>query len=129
MEQGSQKKILIVDDDLSFSELLCQILKTKNYAVEAVHNGFDGIERAKLILPAGIILDFRLPDMNGFDFCLLLKESSHTSSIPVMVVSGFQKKADDRVLKKLGIGYYMEKPFKNSEFLDAVADLIGKGSS
>lgn len=124
MEPFVMPRILIVDDDPSFSEMLCQILTTRNYEVETAHTGYKGIVQAKLNIPNGIILDFRLPDMNAFDFCHHLQEFPQTRKVPIMVVSGFQQKLDDARLAALGIQSYLEKPFKNNEFLDSVARLL-----
>jgi DNA-binding response OmpR family regulator len=124
MEQVLKAKILIVDDDPSFCEMLCQILTTRNYQVETEHTGMKGILQAKVNVPSGIILDFRLPDMNAYDFCHYLKEFPQTRKVPVMVVSGFQQKLDNAQLAAMGISIYLEKPFKNSDFLDSVERLL-----
>jgi CheY-like chemotaxis protein len=124
MEPGKQNKILVVEDDPNFCELLRQLLRTRSYAVETARSGLEGIGRAKQLLPQGIILDFRLPDMNAVDFCTSLKEFSQTRTIPVMVVSGFQKHLGDTEMARLGIHHYLEKPFKNSEFLQMVHNMV-----
>ncbi|MBR2913384.1 MAG: response regulator, partial [Oscillospiraceae bacterium] len=78
-------KILIVEDEIALAEALSEILKRNKYAVDAVHDGEDGLEYAMTGIYDCIILDIMLPKMNGLDVLRILR-SKHIST-PVLLLT------------------------------------------
>jgi|GEM_PF-551788 len=112
--------IIIVDDDPYTLELLSLILKGQGYRITAVNSGKIALEKVKIDPPDLIILDVRMPYMDGFEVCAQLKNCEDTKDIPVVFISAL-----DDVLNKLegfSIGGvdYISKPFALLEVLARV---------
>jgi len=104
-----KNRLLIVDDDTSCLMEMIGILK-KEYELSTAKNGPAAIERAKLSQPDLIILDVFMPDMNGFDVIIKLKELDETKDIPVVFASGAEGNNDERRGLELGAIDYIRKP-------------------
>lgn len=88
------KKILVINDSESLSEVLQFYLEMENYEVVVALNGGEGLEKATQTLPDLILLDVLMPDMNGFDVCLKLKSHPKTADIPVLFLSSLTATED-----------------------------------
>ncbi len=87
-------KILIVDDDVDFSQLLEFDLKKRGYTVVAAGNGEEGLEKAKAEKPALIVLDIKMPKMDGYTFVRRLKKDDDTREIPLIVLTSYEPMKD-----------------------------------
>lgn len=81
------KKILIINEDESLREIFQMYLELKKYEVYEAPTGSIGLEKANQILPDLILLDVRLPDINGYEVCRKLKQNPATTDIPVLFLS------------------------------------------
>ncbi len=81
------KKIALVDDDVDFCEATKLLLESKGYAVVLAHDGKEGLDMIRLEHPDLIILDVMMPEMNGYDVCVVLKEDETLSKIPVILLT------------------------------------------
>lgn len=111
------KKILIVEDDKSISEIQKDYLEMSGYEVECVFDGNTGLEYIKKKDFDLIILDLMLPKKDGFD---ILKEIADTKEIPVLIVSA--KSDEIYKIKGLNMGAddYITKPFSMGELVARV---------
>lgn len=82
-------KILLIDDDESIATVFETALKKDGHEVFIAQEGQTGVELAKTKKPDVILLDQLLPDMSGNEILKVLKSDSHTSSIPVMLLSNY----------------------------------------
>ena len=102
--------VLIVEDNTELRNYLRDELK-EDYKILIANNGKEGLEISRDALPDAIITDVIMPEMNGFDFCKILKTDLRTSHIPLLMLTA-KTRIDDRIE---GIGYgadaYMVKPF------------------
>lgn len=115
------KRILIIEDDKSISEIQKDYLEMSGYEVECVFDGDTGLEYIKNENFDLIILDLMLPGKDGFD---ILKEISDTKEIPVLIVSA---KSDELFKIKglnLGADDYITKPFGMGELVARVNNHI-----
>ena len=116
------EKILLIEDDPAVAKTIIEALEREVYTVIWRSTGRDGIETATLQNPHLIILDVRLPDGSGFDFCRQLREKKHNQPILMLTV---QKDELDRVLGlEMGADAYMTKPFSLRELLATVRALL-----
>ena len=116
------EKILLIEDDPAVAKTIIEALEREVYAVVWRSTGRDGIETAAQHPPHLIILDVRLPDGSGFDFCRQLREKKHNQPILMLTV---QKDELDRVLGlEMGADAYMTKPFSLRELLATVRALL-----
>lgn len=109
------RNILIVDDSAFEQRLLADLLSEMPYRVSAASNGAEGYRLALDRHPDLILLDVRMPDMDGYACCRLLKANPATRHIPVIFVSGTES-AEERILG-LSIGGvdFVSKPFMPAE--------------
>jgi DNA-binding response OmpR family regulator len=94
-EQARAQTILVVDDDTVIGNLFAKALRGAGYTVSVVQSATEGLEKAKADRPALIVLDFRMPLVNGLGFLYRLRESESGSRTPVIVVTGDAPLADD----------------------------------
>ena len=83
-----QREILIVDDTPAVLQVLAKILNAKGYRVRPALNGSIALRSAGIKRPDLILLDVRMPDMDGYEVCRRLKSDPYTSKVPVIFLSG-----------------------------------------
>ena len=123
----SKKRILIVDDDVDALKLIEDILANEGYDLIPVSNATEAGLKAAQMSPDLILLDFLMPEINGFDVCKALRENELTRSIPIMAVTCLNKEEDIEQIFECGADEYLAKPFKMEQLQEKVHDLIGKG--
>lgn len=111
------KKVLVVDDKSSISDLIVQLLK-QSYEVESRSNGLEAMAYLQDgHLPDLIISDLEMPHMNGFELIQAVRESGFFSEIPIIILSSRDSSEDRIKCLKLGADDYMMKPFNPEELL------------
>lgn len=89
MGDERRNAVLVVDDDADIREVLAEILTTRGYAVDAAESGEAALRALRAgPLPDLILLDLRMPDMNGWEFRRAQKGDPNLASVPVLVLSG-----------------------------------------
>jgi PAS domain S-box-containing protein len=119
MEKG-KGNLLVIDDDLNARQTMDVFLSRHGYEVRCAPNGETGLMFAHEDPPELILLDIRLPDMDGFQVCRRLKEDRATSDIPVIFISGLEDVADKVKGFTAGGVDYVTKPFQSGELLARV---------
>ena len=120
-KNNSQEKILVVDDNPKNLRLLYTILSKKKYDVRPVLNAKQALESIKeLPYPGLILLDIKMPEINGFQLCEKIKSNDKTRNIPIIFISALNN-ADD-ILQGFSVGGvdYITKPFHEKEVLARV---------
>jgi two-component system cell cycle sensor histidine kinase/response regulator CckA len=119
-EPSYKSDILVVDDIRENINLLTALLETSGYRVYQASDGNEALELALNKLPDLILLDVRMPGMDGYEVCRQLKASEMTVGIPVIFVSALDE-AEDKVLGfSVGGVDYVTKPFQVKEVLARV---------
>jgi len=121
---AQQKTILVVDDDAMNREVMEAFLTSVDYAVLLANNGSRALKSAKNHLPDLIILDIKMPDMNGFEVCEALKKDPITQAIPVMIVTGFNSPEDFERGREVGASDFISRPFDGDDFIARVHKLL-----
>ena len=103
-------KVLAVDDDPEFSELLQYHLTLQGCEVLVASNGVEGLYMARSHLPDIILLDLMLPDLDGFSVCQILESQPSTRGIPVFIVSALDEPWGGRRGCKARFSKYFKKP-------------------
>ena len=80
-------KVLVVDDETEFVELMQYNLAREGFEVFTATNGIEALHEARRILPDAILLDVMLPDMDGLSVCEILRMQPSTTDVPVIIVS------------------------------------------
>lgn len=120
------QKILLVDDDRDFSQLLEFDLKKKGYQVVVALNGEEGLERVQAENPDLIVLDIKMPKMDGYTFVRRLKKDNLAKNTPLIVLTSYEPMKDMFQLE--GITEYYVKSVNMEGLLKAIEkNLTAKG--
>lgn len=112
-------KVLIVEDDLINRKLINAVLKKKGYAVIEAQDGMEGLRLAVQEGPDVILMDIRMPVMDGVEALRGLREAAETMGIPVIAQTAFAMKGDRERFLSAGFDDYIPKPF-SADQLDFV---------
>ncbi|MGK7957381.1 MAG: putative bifunctional diguanylate cyclase/phosphodiesterase [Crocosphaera sp.] len=113
--------VLIVDDKPPNLRILSTMLVKAGYKVRAVTSGSMAIIAAKTMPPDLILLDIRMPDLNGYEVCQQLKQFPETAEIPIIFLSALQEVEDKVKAFEAGGVDYIIKPFQFEEVLARVS--------
>jgi two-component system, sensor histidine kinase and response regulator len=112
--------IMVVDDTPANLRLLSQILSERSYKVRAVLSGSQAIVAAQAAPPDLILLDIRMPEMNGYEVCAQLKADERMRDTPVLFISALDETEDKVKAFAVGGVDYIPKPFQAAEVLARV---------
>jgi DNA-binding response OmpR family regulator len=122
---SDRKRVLIVDDEPDILKTAIFRLKKAGYEIITAKDGKTGVELAKKEKPNLILLDVRLPLMDGYEVCQRLKSDDNFKKIPVIfLTASVANKIADKI-KEFGAEDYIIKPFEPEELLDKVKKYIG----
>lgn len=124
------KQVLLVDDDITLSEMYAERLKTAGYEVTVVHDGEQGLESAKA-KPDIILLDIMMPKMNGLDVLKKLKADSELENIPVILLTALIQELDKvKGLKGGAVEYYVKSETMPRDLINRIDEILnGKKAS
>ena len=122
----SQADILVVDDDPEIRQALQVRLKANGYDVNCAEDGAGAISEARKHTPDLIVLDLGLPVGDGFVVLDILKTNVDLSSIPVIVLSGRDRKANEERVLNAGARAFLQKPVETNEFLAVIRQALGE---
>ena len=118
--------ILIVDDDPDMRQALQIRLKANGYEVHCAEDGMGAISEARKHAPDLIVLDLGIPAGDGFVVLDTLKRNIDLSSIPVIVLSGRDRRANEERVLKAGAKAFLQKPVQSNEFLAVIGQALGE---
>jgi DNA-binding response OmpR family regulator len=110
--------VLLVDDDREITRGLMYRLRAKGYTVETAHGGNEGLAAVATCNPDAIILDIRMPDIDGLTVLSKLKADAQTSQIPVIMCSA--SLVDRKDALDLGASFFVQKPFDAAAIVAAI---------
>ncbi len=120
-------KVLVIDDDEEFANILGQMLAQRGFETEVAYNGAEGIEAAASFLPTVIVQDLMLPDISGMDLLKGVKKASPASRVMIITASGDEEIAVE--LMKAGALDYLKKPFESEKLFSTVNKVMQLTSS
>ena len=115
-----KQRILIIDDNVTNLKVAIDTLETYDYEVLMARNGQGGFARAKIGHPDLILLDIKMPDIDGYEVCRQLKADEQTRQIPIIFISALQEVFDKMTAFSIGGVDYITKPFQTEELLARV---------
>lgn len=116
MSDDNKATILVIEDDPDLRETLVDLLETQ-YLVRIAEDGLLGLKNAFREPPDLILMDLRMPNMDGFETCKLLRADKEFDNIPIVVLSGFVSDQDRVKALEMGADDFVGKPFNSSELL------------
>jgi len=127
---SDRKRVLGVDDEPDFADLVKQYLEKAGFQVEVAYDGVQGLAKVKANPPDAIVLDVMMPEKDGYEVCAELKHDEKYSGIPIVLLTavsthvgttqyshydGMSTEADD----------YLPKPASAQEITESVKNLLG----
>jgi len=116
---------LIVEDNDNNMELISFILKKNGYEVLKATRGIEGVEMAIEHLPAFIILDIQLPDIDGTEVARRIRDSKADDTIPIIAMTSYAMLGDRESLLAAGCNGYIEKPINTALVMQQIREVIG----
>ena len=115
--------MLLVDDDRASLDLMAAYLESSDLRLERAADGVEGLRLTRELRPAAVVLDIRLPRLDGWQVLGSLREDPQTADIPIVVASVVDERARGLAL---GASAYLRKPLSRDDLLAALAG-VGVG--
>jgi signal transduction histidine kinase/CheY-like chemotaxis protein len=116
-------KVLIVDDVDFNRELVKSFLSEHNLNIIEAKSGSEGVEICKLHLPDLVLMDLRMPGMNGYEATEILTNLPETKNIPIVAFTASSMKHDETLIKEL-FNEYLRKPISRNELINALKHFL-----
>jgi two-component system OmpR family response regulator len=113
--------ILVVDDDPHLREVVCFALEQAGFRVEQAENGREGLARVQRAVPALIVLDIMMPEMDGLELC---REVRRAHEVPIVFLSSRDDEVDRILGLELGGDDYIAKPFSPRELVARIKAVL-----
>jgi DNA-binding response OmpR family regulator len=121
-----KQTILIIEDNTDIRESTAEILELAGYTAITAENGKIGVEIAQKQLPALIICDIMMPELDGYGVLYLLSKQPETAVIPFIFLTAKSERVDMRKGMEMGADDYLTKPFDDIELLNAIESRLSK---
>jgi DNA-binding response OmpR family regulator len=117
--------VLVVEDETSIASFVALYLKNAGYAVKAVGTGGAALNAIAAEVPALIILDLNLPDMDGLEICRRVRKGS---DVPILMLTARDEDVDKIIGLEVGADDYLTKPFNPRELVARVKSVLRRSS-
>lgn len=118
-------RILIVDDDVTITELMKALVKMEGHEPTTVNDSLQALEVAQSVNPDLITLDLMMPGLTGFELCELMKNDPRFAHVPIVIVSARDDAESKERARKAGATDYLTKPFGVDDFIGKIKALTG----
>jgi two-component system alkaline phosphatase synthesis response regulator PhoP len=112
--QTMAKKILVIDDEPQIVEICRDYIKAAGYEVSSASNGSEGLLKTRQEKPDLIVLDLMMPEMDGFEFCRVIRREN---DVPIIILTARVEETDKLIGLELGADDYITKPFSPRELV------------
>lgn len=127
---SGKKKILVVDDDEAIVSMFVDLLgRDGRFEVRTANNGFNAGMITRAFQPDLIVLDFKLPDINGDQVCRSIRSEPGLDHIRILLVSGVADPDEIKRLLEEGADEFIKKPFQIDQVIAKIEDLVGVEST
>jgi excisionase family DNA binding protein len=124
--ESGKRKVLVVDDDIELVELICTVLEGDGrFEARSVNNGFDAGMMVREYRPDLIVLDVMLPDINGKEVCMRVRNDNSLEDVKIVCISGMVEADKIADLKAAGADDFLQKPFETEKLIEKLCALMG----
>ena len=120
----SEKKALIVDDEIHIIQVIAIKLKNNGFEVVTANNGQEALEAALEHEPDVIVTDYQMPVMDGLGLIENLRKQEQTAQIPVIMLTARDFAIESEAVEQLKISACLSKPFSPRELLEKVKEVM-----
>jgi CheY-like chemotaxis protein len=117
----ARRSILVVEDEPAVRRLLALVLETRNYYVTMAEDGLQALQQVEISRPDAILLDLKLPNMDGWQVIDSLDEDSHADHIPIITMSAMGKV---HAVGERGVKAFLSKPFEIETLLTVLQQVM-----
>lgn len=121
---GANRRVLIVDDQMGIRRLLEEVLKDEGYDVDLATNGLEALDCVQKVIPDLIMMDMKMPGMDGIAALKELKDMGLAERVIMMTAYGELEMVNEA--KELGAYAYIIKPFDIIDVCDMAAEYLAK---
>ena len=123
--ESGKRKVLIVDDDEDLVELMKEVFEADGRLdIRTANNGFGAGMLVKEFRPDLVILDVMLPDINGKEVCVRVRNDPSLDDVKIICISGMVEQDKVADLKAAGANHFMQKPFNVEKLLERSCELL-----
>jgi chemosensory pili system protein ChpA (sensor histidine kinase/response regulator) len=127
MQPMLKRKIAIIEDDVSIQQMYVFKLGSCGYDVRAASDGHEGLTLVESFKPELLLLDLKMPHMNGDEMLQLLRETEHGMHVKVIILTNLSRDEAPRSLQLLHVNRYVVKAHHTpSQVTDIVAEVLGR---
>jgi len=105
---ADKKRVLVIDDDKEVVEVISRFLKRKGYVTQSAFTGFESGRKVEKFSPGIVLLDIKLPGINGIEICKNIKKKNE--NIKVVVMTGYPTKENKRKMFRARASEFLTKP-------------------
>lgn len=124
MASAKKAQILVIDDDTNLLRVMGVLLERAEYGFHSATNGVEGLALAERVRPDLVVLDMAMPFMKGTEVCRRLRQQTHTSHVPVLMMSNLERIEDKLAGFQAGADDYVTKPVNPKELLARINALL-----
>ena len=117
-------RVLVVEDDPDIAQLVARYLEKSGFSVDLLANGRDALASIAAHPPDVLVLDLMLPQVDGLEICRVVRASSATAAIPIIMLTARAEESDRIVGLEIGADDYLAKPFSPNELVARVRALV-----
>jgi signal transduction histidine kinase len=122
--QATQRRILIVDDNIDGAEMISALLEQQGHEIETAHTGAEALAKTADFQPEIVILDIGLPDMSGLDVARALRAREGGQALRLIALTGFGRQDDKDSAYDAGFDFHLTKPVSFEALHSAIASLM-----
>lgn len=121
---AEMKTVLIIEDNFDIRDNTAEILELAGFDVLVATNGYDGLQMAGEHFPDIILCDILMPQMNGWEVLVHLKNNHQTANIPFVYLTSSVEKQEERKARELGADGYICKPYEVNELIEQISAVL-----
>jgi DNA-binding response OmpR family regulator len=119
------KKVLVIDDNPTIVELIKYAMSLQGtYQVSVAYDGIQGLERIYADQPDCVIIDVKMPRLDGYQLVRCLRGDARTIDLPLIILSALTRVEDEMTGLLSGVDAYLTKPFRPSALNEAIEQVI-----
>jgi two-component system, chemotaxis family, chemotaxis protein CheY len=123
-DDASAKDVIIADNDYIVRGILRSVLEGGGFTVLQTTNGVEAIDYATRTRACLVILDYKMPRLDGISACTEIRHLPDYSDIPILILTAFDDEETRTAARQAGVTAFLAKPFKSVDLLRVVADLL-----
>jgi CheY-like chemotaxis protein len=117
-------RIIVADDDPDILNIVSMSLEAMGHEVHRAANGLEAVALTREKGPDLVVMDLMMPEMNGYEATEALKADADTAPVPILALTAKAMRGDEERGREAGVDAYVTKPFRISQVVGAVEDLL-----